>query len=99
MRARIYTYHRHLSVAMSWIKILKFTRFRLTKTKRLRRYFIMSVSHRTIGHFPDVDYTKNVRTHVVLYRIQPQNYYKNLKYARILAKKCRLFAFFALFGV
>jgi len=86
-RVRINTYHRHLSVAMSWIKILKFTRFRLTKTKRVRRYSLCPYPTTLIGHFPDVDYTKNVSTHVVQLRNTLQNYYKYLIYANIFLKK------------
>ena len=93
-RVHVYTYHRHLSVAMSWIKILKFTRFRLTKTKRVRRYSLCPYPTTLIGHFPDVDYTKNVRTHVVQLRNTLQNYYKNLIYANIFLKKCFFCYFF-----
>ena len=51
--AYINTYHRHLSVALSWIKSQKFTRFRLTKTKRVKTLFIMSCTPPAlIGHFP-----------------------------------------------
>ena len=56
-RIHVYTYHRHLSVAM-FCNILKFTRFRLTKTKRVRRYSLCPYPTTLIGHFPDVDYTK-----------------------------------------
>jgi hypothetical protein len=44
----VYTHHRHLSVAMSWIKNYEIYQISIDQNKaRLRRYFIMSVSHRT----------------------------------------------------
>ena len=92
-RVHVYTYHRHLSVAM-FCNVLKFTRFRLTKTKRVRRYSLCPYPTTLIGHFPDVDYTKNVRTHVVQLRNTLQNYYKNLIYANIFLKKCFFCYFF-----
>ena len=57
---------------------MKFTRFQNAKTKRVRRYSLCPYPSALIGHFPDVDYTKNVRTYVVQLQNTPQNYNKKM---------------------
>ena len=80
MRVRVYTYHRHLSVAMFCYFQRNLPDFRMPKQSALRRYLLCPVSLRTVGHLPDVDYKKCI-SYAVRLQNTPQNYNKKMTYA------------------